>query len=68
VSGSFLIPGNADRQKADLEAKGYNPKIIRKNNEFYFVALQSFDSKEDALSELNRLSRELNLPLWVMKN
>ena len=67
VAGSFLIPGNADRQKNTLEKKGYTPRIIQKDDEFFYVSLQAFNSKETAVSEMQKLSRELNLPLWVMK-
>jgi len=67
IAGSFLIPGNADRQKNALEKKGYTPQIIRKNDDFFYVALQAFDSKETAIAEMRKLRRELDLPLWVMK-
>ena len=67
VAGSFLKPGNADRQKAELEKKGYSPRIIRKNDDFFYVTLQSFDSKETARVEMRKLARDLDLPLWVMK-
>jgi len=67
IAGSFLIPSNADRQKSQLEKKGYSPQIIRKNDDFFYVALQAYDSKETAVVEMRKLSRELNLPLWVMR-
>jgi nucleoid DNA-binding protein len=67
IAGSFLIPGNADRQKNALEKKGYTPQIIRKNDDFFYVALQAFDSKETAMAEMRKLRQELDLPLWVMK-
>jgi hypothetical protein len=67
VAGSFLKPGNADRQKAELEKKGYNPRIVQKNDNFYYVTLQSCDSKETATAEMRKLGRDLDLPLWVMK-
>jgi hypothetical protein len=67
VAGSFLKPGNADRQKAALEEKGYSPRIIRKNDDFFYVTLKSFDSREEAMAEMSRIARNLDLPLWVMK-
>jgi CCDC81-like prokaryotic HU domain 2/CCDC81-like prokaryotic HU domain 1/SPOR domain len=67
VAGSFLKPGNADRQKAQLEKKGYSPRIVQKNDNFFYVTLQSFDSRETAEAEMSKLAQNLNLPLWVMK-
>ncbi|MBN2762901.1 MAG: SPOR domain-containing protein [Bacteroidales bacterium] len=67
IAGSFLIPGNADRHKSELEKKGFTPVIIRKNDEFFYVTLQSYDSRETAIAEMRKLRRELDLPLWVMK-
>ncbi|MBN1415418.1 MAG: SPOR domain-containing protein [Bacteroidales bacterium] len=66
VAGSFLIPGNAERQKSKLEIKGYSPTIVRKNDEFFYVSLQSFESKEAAKAEMQRLNTKLDIPLWVM--
>jgi len=68
ISGSFLIPGNADKQKAMLEKKGYSPKIIRKKNEFFYVSLFSYPTKEQAIAEMRKLRRELDLPLWILEN
>jgi hypothetical protein len=67
VAGSFLKPGNADRQKAELEKKGYTPRIIQKNDNFFYVTLQSYDSKEAATAGMSKLARNLDLPLWVLK-
>lgn len=67
VAGSFLKPGNADRQKANLEKKGYMPRIVRKNDNFFYVTLQSFDNKESAKAEMKILARELDIPMWVMQ-
>jgi cell division protein FtsN len=67
VAGSFLNSGNANRQKAALEKKGFSPRIVRKNDDFFYVTLQSFDSRETAKAEMSKLARDLDLPLWVMK-
>ena len=67
VAGSFLNAGNANRQKAALEKKGFSPRIVRKNDDFFYVTLQSFDSRETAKAEMSKLARDLDLPLWVMK-
>jgi nucleoid DNA-binding protein len=68
ISGSFLIPGNADKQKAMLEKKGFSPKIIRKKNEFFYVSLSSYPSREQAINEMRKLRRELDFPLWILEN
>ncbi len=67
ISGSFLIPGNADKQKAMLEKKGYSPKIVSKKNEFFYVSLISCPSREQALAEMRKLRKELDLPLWILE-
>lgn len=68
ISGSFLIPGNADKQKAMLEKKGYSPKIVRKKNEFFYVSLFSYPTREQAVAEMRKLRKELDLPLWILEN
>lgn len=67
VAGSFLKPGNANRQKADLEKKGYSPFILQKNDDFFYVTLQSFDSKEAATAAMKKIAQDLDLSLWVLK-
>jgi hypothetical protein len=67
VAGSFLKSGNANRQKAELEKKGFSPRIVQKNDNFFYVTLQSFDSRETAMAEMSKMAHDLDLPLWVMK-
>ncbi len=68
ISGSFLIPGNADKQKAMLEQKGYSPKIIRRKNEFFYVSIFSYPTREQAIEAMRKLRKELDLPLWILEN
>jgi cell division protein FtsN len=67
VAGSFLKSGNANRQKAELEKKGYSPLIVQKNDDFFYVTLQSFDTKEAATAAKKKMAQDLDLSLWVMK-
>jgi nucleoid DNA-binding protein len=67
VAGSFHLRDNAERQKRNLEKKGYTPRIIQKGGKYFYVSLQAFNSKEDAQHEMQKLIRELDLPLWVLE-
>jgi nucleoid DNA-binding protein len=67
IAGSFTIENNALRQKEILQRKGFAPRIIQKRGKYFYVSLQSFDSKETAMAEMRRIGNELELPLWVME-
>lgn len=57
IAGSFENRNYADDFKSQLEADGYNSRVIERpagpNGEFYKVSYQSFYDKEEAFSELN---------------
>ena len=71
ISGSFQSMRNAERYKAELEAKGYRSEVIvRKtgpNTDFYKVSYKSFHDRELAFSEL-RQEKQLpnNEHVWLL--
>ena len=54
IFGSYKVEGNAEKMKALLEKKGYEPHIFLFNNGFEVVSAKVFDNYQEALKELNK--------------
>jgi len=67
IAGAFLIPNNADRQKAVLEQKGFSPVILPKNGDYYMVSLGSYGTSAEATKAMNEIKRTLDKEMWIMK-
>ncbi len=66
VAGSFKKLGNAQRLKTDLLNHGYSPQILQTKNGYYRVTLSSFDNRNIAIRELERIRKDLNLTVWIL--
>lgn len=67
VAGSFKKYENAQSLQQKLRMKGFDPTILDKQNGFYRVAIKSFDNRNVALQEFNRLrSQHRDLKLWLL--
>ncbi|MEA1885805.1 MAG: HU family DNA-binding protein [Bacteroidota bacterium] len=64
IVGSFKDDGNADRQFNDIAGKGYNPELLRAENGYYRVSVESFVTRQEAIDERNRLS-EVFEAIWI---
>ena len=67
IAGAFLVPNNAERQKSQLEKKGFSPILLPRQGDYYMVSLGSYDSREQAVAAMRQLRKELEKELWVMK-
>jgi nucleoid DNA-binding protein len=66
VAGSFKKLGNAQRLKTDLLNHGYSPQILQTKNGYYRVILSSFNNRNIAIRELERIRKDLNRPVWIL--
>jgi nucleoid DNA-binding protein len=66
VAGSFKRLDNAQKLKTDLLNQGYTPQILQTKNGYYRVTLSSFDNRNIAIRELEKIRRELNLTVWIL--
>lgn len=67
ISGAFLVPNNAERQKKEMEKKGLQPEILPKKGDYFMVSLGSYDTQQEATKAMNELSKTIDNPLWIMK-
>jgi nucleoid DNA-binding protein len=67
ISGSFLVPDNAERQQAVLREKGLNPELLPRRGKYYMVSLGSYATNEEAAKVVTELKEKLHQELWVMK-
>jgi nucleoid DNA-binding protein len=66
IAGSFKRLDNAQRLKSDLVSHGYSPQILQTKNGYYRVILSSFDNRNIAIRELERIRKDLNRPVWIL--
>jgi nucleoid DNA-binding protein len=66
VAGSFKRLENAERLKSDLLNDGYNSQIIKTENGYVRVILSSFDNRNFAIQELERIRKGLNRNVWIL--
>jgi nucleoid DNA-binding protein len=66
VAGSFKRLDNARKLKTDLLNHGYNPQILQTKNGYYRVTLSSFDNRNIAIRELERIRKDLNRTVWIL--
>ncbi len=66
VAGSFKRLENAEKLKSDLLNDGYNPQILKTENGYFRVTLSSFDNRNIAIRELERIRKGLNRSIWIL--
>lgn len=66
VAGSFKKLENAQRLKTALLNDGYNPQILQTDNGYFRVTLSSFDNRNIAIRELERIRKGLNRTVWIL--
>jgi len=68
IAGSFLVSGNADRQKSQLENMGFSPQIVKPDDSrFYMVSLGSYDTLQKATEVMDSLRNTTDIQLWVTR-
>lgn len=67
IAGSFKKMSNARVLSQKLVTKGFQPTILDKQNGYFRVSIKSFDNRNIALQEFNRLrSKHRDLKLWLL--
>ena len=66
IGNVFEFENNADRYLSDMKKKGYQPKKMEVNG-YYFVAVQSFDSRQSARDNLNEVAAEIP-GAWIFRH
>ena len=66
IAGSFKRLENAERLKSDLLNDGYNPQILKTENGYFRVTLSSFDNRNIAIRELERIRKGLKRSVWIL--
>ncbi len=67
IAGSFKKMSNARVLSEKLVTKGFQPTILDKKNGYFRVSIKSFDNRNIALQEFNRLrSQHRDLKLWLL--
>jgi len=68
IAGSFLVSGNADRQKSQLENMGFSPQIVKpSDSKFYMVSLGSYFTLQKATEVMDSLRNTTDIQLWVTR-
>jgi len=67
IAGAFREPANADKKLRQLLKKGFNAKILGINKwNLTQVAYASFDSKRNAINQLNTIKRTDSKDAWLL--
>lgn len=67
ISGSFTLPGNAEKQQLQLRKRGLTPELLPKRGKYFMVSVGSYASRKDAIAAMEQLHESLEQDLWVMK-
>ncbi len=65
VAGSFKTEKNAEAIERDLLKEGYLPEVFFYQN-YYRVSIAKYTDKHQALTELQRLRRQVNRTVWLL--
>jgi hypothetical protein len=69
VAGSFKRMENAEKFSSELKMKGYNPKIIQSGDTLFRIAIYTFTSETEALTELYKLRQSSDIKsVWILKS
>lgn len=67
VAGAFRVEANSDKKVNQLRAKGYKARKIGTNRYgLHEVVYSSFETREEAQSELYKIRREHNRDAWLL--
>ncbi|MBN1388772.1 MAG: SPOR domain-containing protein [Bacteroidales bacterium] len=66
IVGSFIDADNANRLFNELANKGYNAEILRADNGYYRVSVESFGTMKEADEERKRLNETFK-EIWIWK-
>ncbi|MBU8893577.1 MAG: SPOR domain-containing protein [Bacteroidales bacterium] len=69
VAGSFRKMENAEKFSSELKNKGYNPEIIKSDEDLIRIAIFSYNNETEALKKLYRLRETSEIKsVWILKS
>ena len=67
IAGAFIEKSNAEKLNNSLLESNFNSEILLSENGYHRVSYNSFESKENAIIELEKLKR-INKSAWILTN
>lgn len=67
IAGAFIEKSNAEKLNNSLIESNFNSEILLSENGYHRVSYNSFESKENAIIELEKLKR-INKSAWILTN
>ena len=67
IAGAFIEKSNAEKLNNSLIESNFNSEILLSENGYHRVSYNSFESKENAITELEKLKR-INKSAWILTN
>lgn len=69
IAGSFKKMANAEKFSTEIKNKGYNPQIIKSEENLIRIAIYSYTDETEALKQLYKLreTSEIN-SVWILKS
>ena len=67
IAGAFIEKSNAEKLNNSLIMSNFNSEILLSENGYHRVSYNSFESKENAIIELEKLKR-INKSAWILTN
>ena len=67
IAGAFIEKRNAEKLNNSLIESNFNSEILLSENGYHRVSYNSFESKENAIIELEKLKR-INKSAWILTN
>jgi cell division septation protein DedD len=66
VAGCFKSRLNAEKYVAELRDRGFNAELFGTHDNLYAVSFNSFSSREQAVTEMNRIKETVEPRAWVL--
>ena len=67
IAGAFIEKSNAKKLNNSLIESNFKSEILLSENDYHRVSYNSFESKENAIIELEKLKR-INKSAWILTN
>ena len=69
IAGSFKRMENAEKFSAQLKTKGYNPQIIKSEENLIRISIYSYTDETEALKQLYKLRETSEIKsVWILKS
>jgi len=66
IAGSFKNKNGADKLCSQLSQKGYPAKVLEEEKGYFRVSAKSFNNRDSAVRDMNRIRSEGKLAVWLL--